>query len=116
MRPACAPRGRGGSFQTNSLHLRARDGRPFVLRSVDKDLSKSLNTNWLERACAPVLRDQTCAAPPYGAYVAARLARAAGVFHTNPRLVYLLPDSALGAWRGAVRPGALLAGRAPGAR
>ena len=94
----------GGSFQTNSLHLRARDGRSFVLRSVDKDLSRSLNANWLQRACAPVLRDQTCAAPPYGAYVAARLARAAGVFHADPRLVYLLPDSALGAWRGRFRP------------
>ncbi|MEJ7661266.1 MAG: hypothetical protein WKG07_17515 [Hymenobacter sp.] len=43
----------GGSFQTNSLHLRARDGRSFVLRSVDKDLSQSLNENWLERARAP---------------------------------------------------------------
>ncbi len=94
----------GGSFQTNSLHLRARDGRSFVLRSVDKDLSQSLNANWLQRACAPVLRDQTCAAPPYGAYVAARLARAAGVLHAAPRLVYLLPDSALGAWRGRFRP------------
>ncbi len=94
----------GGSFQTNSLHLRARDGQPFVLCSVDKDLSQSLNTNWLARAAAPVLRDQACAAPPYGAYVAARLARAAGVFHTNPRLVYLLPDSALGAWRERFRP------------
>ena len=94
----------GGSFQTNSLHLRARDGRSFVLRSVDKDLSRSLNTSWLQRACAPVLRDQTCAAPPYGTYVAARLARAAGVLHADPRLVYLLPDSALGAWRGRFRP------------
>ena len=94
----------GGSFQTNSLHLRAHDGQPFVLRSVDKDLSQSLNAGWLARTAAPVLRDQTCAAPPYGAYVAARLARAAGVFHTNPRLVYLLPDSALGVWRGRFRP------------
>ena len=102
----------GGSFQTNSLHLRARDGRLFVLRSVDKDLSQSMNKNWLERAAAPVLRDQTCAAPPYGAYVAAQLARAAGVFHTNPRLVYLLPDAALGAWRGRFRPALyLLEGR-----
>ncbi|TDN39482.1 hypothetical protein A8B98_19815 [Hymenobacter sp. UV11] len=88
----------GGSFQTNSLHVRSPDGRDFVLRSVDKDLSRNVKANWLARAAAPVLRDQTCAAPPYGAYVAARLARAAGVFHTNPRLVYLLPDTLLGKW------------------
>lgn len=94
----------GGSFQTNSLHLRTPDGRNFVLRSVDKDLSRSINAGWLDRAIAPVLRDQTCAAPPYGAYVAARLARAARVLHTNPRLVYLLPDSTLGTWRSRFRP------------
>lgn len=94
----------GGSFQTSSLHLRTPDGRTFVLRSVDKDLSRSFDAGWLDRAIGPVLRDQTCAAPPYGAYVAARLARAARVLHTNPRLVYLLPDSTLGAWRGRFRP------------
>jgi len=94
----------GGSFQTNSLHLRSPDGRDFVLRSVDKDLSRNVKNSWPARAVGPILHDQTCAAPPYGAYVAARLARAAGVFHTNPRLVYLLPDSALGQWRGRFRP------------
>jgi hypothetical protein len=94
----------GGSFQTNTLHLRAPDGRRFVLRSVDKDLSNSLPAGWLDRTIGPVLHDQTCAAPPYGAYVAARLARAAHVFHTNPRLVYLLPDAELGQWRSRFQP------------
>ena len=94
----------GGSFQTNTLHLRSPDGRRFVLRSVDKDLSKSLESATLESLIGPVLRDQTCAAPPYGAYVAARLARAAGVYHTNPRLVYLWPDAALGTFRAQFRP------------
>jgi len=94
----------GGSFQTNTLHLQASDGRRFVLRSVDKDLSNSLPAGWLDRLIGPVLHDQTCAAPPYGAYVAARLARAARVLHTNPRLVYLLPDSVLGQWRSRFQP------------
>jgi hypothetical protein len=94
----------GGSFQTNSLRVRTPDGRIFVLRSVDKDLSRSQATHWLGHLVAPVLRDQTCAAPPYGAYVATVLGRAAGVFHTNPRLVYLLPDAALGQWRARFRP------------
>ncbi|MBJ6142974.1 hypothetical protein [Hymenobacter sp. BT559] len=93
----------GGSFQTNTLRLHTADGRTFVLRSVDKDLSRSLNTG-LSRLVAPVLRDQTCAAPPYGAYIAAVLAEAAGVYHTNPRLVYLLPDTVLGSFRAQFRP------------
>jgi hypothetical protein len=86
----------GGSFQTNTLHLRSADGRTFVLRSVDKDLSSNISAGWLDRVVGPILRDQTCAAPPYGAYVAAALAQTAGVYHTNPRLVYLLPDTTLG--------------------
>lgn len=94
----------GGSFQTNTLRLRTADGRRFVLRSVDKDLSRKVSAGWLDKVVAPILRDQTCAAPPYGAYVAAALAKAAGVYHTNPRLVYLLPDSTLGALAARFRP------------
>ncbi|MVN75613.1 hypothetical protein GO988_04670 [Hymenobacter sp. HMF4947] len=94
----------GGSFQTNSLHLRTPDGRAFVLRSVDKDLSRSISNEHLRSFVGPVLRDQTCAAPPYGAYVASALARATGVYHTNPRLVYLRPDSVLGDLRKEFKP------------
>jgi hypothetical protein len=94
----------GGSFQTNTLRLRTADGRVFVLRSVDKDLSRSVSVGWLDRLVGPVLRDQTCAAPPYGAYVAAALAQAARVYHTNPRLVYLLPDTTLGRFKSRFRP------------
>ena len=98
------PQQTGGSFQTNSLRLRTPDGHTFVLRSVDKDLSRSVTNVRLRHLVAPVLRDQTCAAPPYGAYVAAALARATGVYHTNPRLVYLRPDSLLGAFKSTFQP------------
>jgi hypothetical protein len=94
----------GGSFQTNTLRLRHADGHTYVLRSVDKDLSRSITTGWLEELIGPVLRDQTSAAPPYGAYVAAALAQSAGVYHTHPRMVYLRPDSALGSFRTRFQP------------
>jgi hypothetical protein len=94
----------GGSFQTNTLRLRTADGRTFVLRSVDKDLSRKVSAGGLDGVVGPILRDQTCAAPPYGAYVAAALARAAGVYHTNPRLLYLLPDTTLGEYKARFRP------------
>jgi len=95
----------GGSFQTNTLRLRSPDGRTFVLRSVDKNLGQRQPVGgWLSGWLGPVLRDQTCAAPPYGAPVAAALAEAAGVYHANPRLVYLLPDAALGGFRARFGP------------
>ncbi|AMJ65713.1 hypothetical protein [Hymenobacter sp. PAMC 26628] len=91
----------GGSYQTHSLRLRAADGRAFVLRSVDKDARVALPAGWVRRLLGPLMRDQTSAGHPYGAYVAARLAQAAGVLHTNPRLVYLPDDPALGPFRAA---------------
>ncbi|MGI4872485.1 MAG: hypothetical protein ACRYFX_15065 [Janthinobacterium lividum] len=102
------PRQLGGSFQTTALRLRTPDGRAFVLRSVDKDLSSSMASPTLRRIAGPVLRDQTCAAPPYGAYVAAALAQATGVYHTNPRLVYLQADSVLRRLRAALPAGLYL--------
>lgn len=89
----------GGSYQTRSLRLRAANGHEFVLRSVDKDARPALPAGWVRRLLGPLMRDQTCAGHPYGAYVAARLAQAAGVLHTNPRLVYLPDDPALGPFR-----------------
>ncbi|TPG63579.1 hypothetical protein EAH73_16095 [Hymenobacter nivis] len=91
----------GGSYQTRSLRLRTADGREFVLRSVDKDARPALPAGWVRRLLGPLMRDQTSAGHPYGAYVAARLAQSAGVLHTNPRLVYLPDDPALGPFRAA---------------
>ncbi|GAB3308036.1 hypothetical protein GCM10027511_19630 [Hymenobacter humi] len=86
----------GGSYQSKTLRLCAINGQEYVLRSVDKDASAALPAGWRRRALGPLMKDQTSAAQPYGAYVAAQLAEAAGVLHTNPRLVYVPQDSALG--------------------
>ncbi len=86
----------GGNFQTQTLHLRSDDGRPFVLRSVNKNAAGRLPAGALRRLLGPLMRDQTRAGNPYGAYVAARLAAAAGVLHTNPQLVYVPRQAALG--------------------
>ena len=91
----------GGSNQSHTLRLRASDGRQFVLRSVDKDLSAALRPGWKKNLLRGLLKDQTSATQPYGAYPAARLAAAAGVLHANPRLVYVGSDPGLGAYRAA---------------
>ena len=89
----------GGSNQSHTLRLRACDGREYVLRSVDKDLSAALHPGWKKNMLRALLKDQTSATQPYGAYPAARLAAAAGVLHANPRLVYVGDDPGLGAFR-----------------
>ena len=89
----------GGSNQSHTLRLRSPDGRQFVLRSVDKDLSAALPPGWKKNLLHGLLKDQTSATQPYGAYPAARLAEAAGVLHANPRLVFVGNDSGLGKFR-----------------
>ncbi len=89
----------GGSYQSHTLRLRAANGRQYVLRSVDKDASAALPAGWKRQLLGGLMKDQTSVGQPYGAYIAAALAQAAGVYHTNPRLVYLPDDPALGQFR-----------------
>ncbi|MBD2716829.1 hypothetical protein KBK19_17430 [Microvirga sp. STR05] len=89
----------GGSFQTKNLRLVDRNGVQYVLRSVDKDATKALPEGLQDGPIGRLMKDQTSVINPYGAYVVPRLARAAGVYHTNPRLVYVGDDPALGEYR-----------------
>ncbi|WP_149867213.1 hypothetical protein [Solirubrum puertoriconensis] len=93
----------GGSFQTQNLRLLARDGRQYVLRSVDKDATAALPENLRDGTIGRLMKDQTSVIHPYGAYIVPRLARAAGVYHTNPRLVYVADDPALGGFQKTFR-------------
>lgn len=89
----------GGSYQSHTLRLRAPDGREYVLRSVDKDMSAALHPGWKKNLLRGLLKDQTSATQPYGAYPAAYLAEAVGVLHANPRLVYVGADVSLGKFK-----------------
>ncbi|QNH60491.1 hypothetical protein [Hymenobacter sediminicola] len=89
----------GGSFQTKNLRLVDRNGVQYVLRSVDKDATKALPEGLQNGPIGRLMKDQTSVINPYGAYVVPRLARAAGVYHTNPRLVYVGDDPGLGEYR-----------------
>jgi len=89
----------GGSYQTRNLRLVDRQGVQYVLRSVDKDATKALPEDLRNGPIGRLLKDQTSVINPYGAYIVPPLAKAAGVYHTNPRLVYVGDDPALGEYR-----------------
>ncbi|WP_345236275.1 hypothetical protein [Hymenobacter saemangeumensis] len=89
----------GGSYQSRTLRLQAPTGQQYVLRSVDKDASRALPEGWRRQLLGGLMKDQTSVIQPYGAYVAAALADAAGVYHANPRLVFLAADTTLGKFR-----------------
>ncbi|MGV3587159.1 MAG: hypothetical protein ACO1OF_09175 [Adhaeribacter sp.] len=79
----------GGGQQTTSLNLLAPNGQTWVLRSLDKDPINILPPFWRRTIFANLLRDQISASHPYAALVVSKLAEAAGIFHTNPQVVFV---------------------------
>jgi len=93
------PLKRGGGMQTFSLRLQGEDGYQYSLRSVDKDPSVSIPEFMRETIATEVVQDQIASIHPYGAYIIPKLAEAAGIFYTEPRLVYVPDDPRLGIYR-----------------
>jgi hypothetical protein len=90
---------RGGGMQTKSLRLEDSLGREYVLRSVEKFPLKALPDDLRGTIAENVIEEQISASHPYAALAIPRLAAAAGIYHTNPRLVWLPDDPALGVYR-----------------
>jgi len=86
----------GGGFQSTSLSLRGADGRPYVLRTIDKDPARILPKFFQKTFVANVLRDETSAGTPYGALVLPVLAQALGIAHAQPRVFYVLAGADFG--------------------
>ena len=82
----------GGGYQSISMTLVGSQGREYVLRTLDKEPSKTLPEVLRSTFLLNAVRDATSAAMPYGALTVPPLAAAAGVPHAHPRLVYIRPD------------------------
>lgn len=85
------PVSRGGGQQTRSLLLRARDGREFFFRSVDKDPSATLPLELRPTVAGQVVRDQTSSALPTAPLIIGPLLAAAGILHSESHF-YVLPN------------------------
>ncbi|MFD3001373.1 BamA/TamA family outer membrane protein [Pontibacter toksunensis] len=83
------PYQKGGGKQTAALKVRNPDAKEYTLRSINKSSSKVLPEFLREVAVSALLQDQTSSQHPYGSLIVPPLADAAGVFHTNPKLVYI---------------------------
>lgn len=90
---------RGGGMTSRSFRLEDKNGREFVLRSVDKYADKLLPDVIQNTFAVDIVQDQISAAHPYAALVVAKLADAAGIYHTNPKLFYVPDDPRLGEYR-----------------
>lgn len=90
---------RGGGHQTISLRLEDSLGRAYSLRSIEKYPESALPEPFRNTFAEDIVQDQISAAHPYGALVVPYLAQGAGIYHTNPKVVFIPDDPRLGIYR-----------------
>jgi hypothetical protein len=90
---------RGGGQQTRSIRLEDTNGKQYVLRSVNKYVENALPQDFQNTIAVDVVQDGISASHPYAAITVPQLADAAGIMHTNPKIVWAPDDSRLGIYR-----------------
>jgi hypothetical protein len=86
----------GGGRQTKTLRLVNSTGKQYVLRSIDKDYGAVLPDYVQHTFVADLAKDQVSMAHPFGSVIVPGMIEAAGVFHTNPRIVFVPYTPSLG--------------------
>ncbi len=99
---------RGGGQQTRSIRMKDEKGKQYVLRSVNKYVEKALSEIMRNTVAVDVLQDGISASNPFSALTVPQLASAAGVMHTNPKLVWVPDDPRLGIFQDEVANGVFL--------
>ncbi len=89
----------GGGMQTRSLRLEDTQGRQYALRTIQKYPERGLPENLRPTIAKDILQDQVSTGHPYGALVVPPLARALGLAHVTPEVVYVADDEGLGEYR-----------------
>jgi hypothetical protein len=87
---------KGGGLQTMSLRLQDSTGQQWVLRTIQKYPERGLSPKLRPTVAKDILQDQVSAAHPFAALTVPPLAIALGVPHSNPQIVYVADDPALG--------------------
>lgn len=89
----------GGGQQTRSLRLQDTAGRDWVLRSVQKYPERQLPANLKTTVARDILQDQVTTGNPFAAVTVPPLAEALQIPHSDPEIIYIAPDPALGIYQ-----------------
>lgn len=85
-----------GSRQSMGLRLKRKDGREYVLRSIDKDFGNGLPDDFHGTFISNIAKDQASIGYPFAAITITPMIEAAGIYHTNPIIVFVPKQDALG--------------------
>jgi hypothetical protein len=81
----------GGGFQTKSLQFKDKQGREWVLRTIDKDVEKALPPLLRKTLAKRVVQDMVSAAHPYAPVTIPPIAKAFDLVVPEP-VIYFVPD------------------------
>ena len=87
---------KGGGMSSNSLRMEASDEKQYILRSINKDYTKLVPPQFGNLKVLNIMKDQNSASHPYGALAIPALSKAANIYYTDPKLVFLKHQAALG--------------------
>ena len=87
---------KGGGMQSISLRMKGGDGKEYVIRGIQKNSKFLIERNLRGTLAQDIIYDGIAGSHPYASVVIPQLADAAGVYHTNPKLVYVPKDPILG--------------------
>lgn len=90
------PLERGGGMQSKSLRLADKNGKEWVIRSVEKSPDALLPENFRKTFARDWLDDATSAQHPFSALVVPPIANAVNVPHAVPIIGVIAPDKNLG--------------------
>ncbi len=87
---------KGGGMASNSLRLETEDGSHYALRSILKDYRKLAGPEFANLKALSILTDMTSCGNPYAPLTLPTLSKAAGIYYTIPKLVYLKRQEGMG--------------------
>lgn len=79
----------GGGKQTHSLELESQNGVRYTLRSITKNPAPLIPDVAKKLGLENIVVDGISAQHPYAALVVAKLAEAANILHTDPKIVFI---------------------------
>jgi hypothetical protein len=85
-----------GSRQSMGLRLQDKNGKEYVLRSIDKDFGNGLPEIFHGTFISRIAKDQASIGYPLAAITITPMISATGIYHTNPEVVFLPEQPALG--------------------
>lgn len=83
------PTAESGSRQSQGLRLKNGQGKEYVLRSVDKDFGRAFPDDFEGTFVTHIAKDQASIGYPFAAITITPMIQAAGIYHTNPRVVFV---------------------------